>query len=165
MRDLSFPMSSVGPLVFSNFEVGPPVQTETRAELAEHDCDGVYGLRGHADLSDPIVGKEQTILDDNGPGALAVRPLPSPQQPSREAMLRHFLTHVPYAPWCPFCVGFRKPNLHHRRCKPSGREIPLLVADYAFVRNSLDDVLLKLPVVRVYPYGLWFVTVIDRKGR
>ena len=43
-------------------------------------------------------------------------------------------------------------------------QLPLLVADYAFVRNSLDAVLLKLLVVRVYPFGLWFVTVVDRKG-
>ena len=56
--------------------------------------DGVQDLRGHAVLDDPIVGREVTIVDDNGPGAIAVRPLPSPQQPSPQAMARHFLTHL-----------------------------------------------------------------------
>ena len=38
------------------------------------------------------------------------------------------------------------------------------MADYAFVRNSRDEVLLTLLVVRLYPSGLWFVCVCDRKG-
>ena len=59
-------------------------------------------------------------------------------------MERQFINHVPFASWCPFCVGFRKPNHHRRRCKTGGREIPLLVAEYAFVRNTQDVVLLNL---------------------
>ena len=76
--------------------------------------DEVQDLHGRAVLDDPIVGREVTILDDNGPGAVAVRPLPSPRQPSALEMARHFILHVPYAAWCPFCVAHRKPNHHHR---------------------------------------------------
>lgn len=38
------------------------------------------------------------------------------------------------------------------------------MADYAFVRNTRDEVLLTLLVVRLYPSGFWFVCVADRKG-
>ena len=51
--------------------------------------DGVQDLRVRAVLDDPIMGKEVTIVGDNGPGALAVRPLPPPQQPAPQAMARH----------------------------------------------------------------------------
>ena len=129
-----------------------------------HDFDGVMDLKGHAVLDDPIVGHEVTISDDHGPGALAVRPLPSPHPPTPQAMARHFLTHVPYAPWCPFCVAFRKPNNQHRRGKRGERVIPLMVADHAFVRNSEDVVRLKLLIARCYPSRTWFACVVDRKG-
>ena len=33
------------------------------------------------------------------------------------------------------------------------------------MRNAKDKLLLTLLVVRLYPSGLWFVTVADRKGR
>ena len=106
-------------------------------------ADGVQHLAGKAILNDPIVGREMTIMDDKGPGALAARPLPSPQLPSAEAIARHYLTHMPFASWCPFCVAFRKPNDHHRKSQHDGREIPLMVAEYAFVRNSQDVVFIK----------------------
>ena len=119
-------------------------------------ADGTQDLTGKAVLNDPIVGRELTIMDDRGQGALAARPLPTPQAPSAEAIARHYLTHMPYAPWCPFCVAFRKPNHPHRKPRHAGREIPLMVADYAFVRNSQDAVLLKLLIVRRYPSRLFF---------
>ena len=39
-----------------------------------------------------------------------------------------------------------------------------MVGDYAFVRNSHDEIILKLLVIRLYPSGLWFVCVVNRKG-
>ena len=69
-------MSSVSPLVFSNFEVGPPEQTETQNRDVLHDNAGVHDLQGHADISDPRVGTQLAIYGGNVPGALAARPLP-----------------------------------------------------------------------------------------
>ena len=138
--------------------------TDVSEDNALDFADGTQDLTGKAVLDDPIVGREVTIEDDRGQGALAFRPLPSPQAPSAEAIARHYLTHMPFAPWCPFCVAFRKPNHPHRRSKLIGREVPLMVADYAFVRNSQDVVLLKLLIVRCYPSRLFFACVVDRKG-
>ena len=49
------------------------------AGLAEDD---VVDLKGVAVLGDPVVGVEVVTLDERGPGALRVRPLPSPQEPT-----------------------------------------------------------------------------------
>ena len=124
-------LRSVRPLLFCNFEAAPKEGAEVaQGDSDVLDSDGVHDLEGFADLKDPIVGHEVIISDDRGAGALAARPLPSPQAPSPQAVERHFLTHLPYALWCPFCVAFRKPNHHHRRRRGDGREIPLMVADY-----------------------------------
>ena len=147
--------NSVRPLVFTNLLVEPDgVEGQDVEGNAKHDLDDVRDLNGRADLADPISGYDVTFKDDTGPGALTIQPLPSPKQPSPAAIARHFLTHLPYAPWCPFCVSFRRPNHHHRRRRSSARLIPLLVGDYAFVRNSRDEVLLTLLVVRLYPSSL-----------
>ena len=52
----------------------------------EHDTEDVRDLQGLADLADPIVGRDVVLEDDNGPGGLAVKPCPSPQQPSPAAI-------------------------------------------------------------------------------
>ena len=156
---------SVRPLLFCNFEATS--NTEHMVAQVENDVadrDGVEDLQKHAVLNDPIVGQEVTIMDDRGPGALAARPLPSPQTPSPQAVWRHFISHLSDAPWCQFCVAFRKPNHHHRRRRSDGRETPLMVAADGFVRNSRDAVILKLLVVRIDPSRLWFACVVDRKG-
>ena len=123
-------LESVRPLLFTTFVADPQAAAAMGSgddERESSDLDVVRDLSGHADLSDPIVGYDVTFSDDKGPGALAIRPLPSPQEPSPSEMARHFISHLPYAPWCPFCVAFRRPNNHHRRCHDSARLIPLLV--------------------------------------
>ena len=74
---------SVRPLLCTNVEAAHAA--EPGAPLVVDDAlerDGVEDLQGHAIPTDPIVDREVTIMDGNGPGAPAVRPLPSPQQPS-----------------------------------------------------------------------------------
>ena len=102
-------------MVYVNLENAPSSSFEpgTLSIDADFDPEVVLDLAGIADLSDPIVGRHVTYSDEQGPGALPVRPLPSPQEPSPAAMARHFLTHLPYASWCPFCVAFRRPKNHH----------------------------------------------------
>ena len=65
------------------FEATPPGEPEDEhAELDVHDRDGVEDVQGLAVLTGPIVGRDMTSLDDRGPGALAAKPVPPPQQPS-----------------------------------------------------------------------------------
>ena len=77
---------SVRPLLFCNAEATPSTEhmvAQVENDVADHD--GVEDLQKHAVLNDPIVGHEVTIMDDHGPGGLAVRPLPSPRAPSPQA--------------------------------------------------------------------------------
>ena len=97
------------------------------------------------DPSDPICGpcedQEDVIVDSDGEEFQVARGAARPKAPSREAQMRHNLTHLPYASWCPWCVMGRKANAPHYRSKSgSDRSLPLLVADYAFVRDKDDAV-------------------------
>ena len=109
--------------------------------LPVDDPDAVVDLKKAAVLGDLIVGVEAVALDKQGQGALAPRLLPSPKQPTQAEIDRHNVLHLPFASWCPICVSCRRPNDHHRQCQDKGREVPLLVGDYAFVRNMGDDIL------------------------
>ena len=40
----------------------------------------------------------------------------------------------------------------------------MLVADYCFGRNRTDDDLICLVVMRIYPHGMYFASVVDQKG-
>ena len=119
-----------------------------------------------AQLDEPIVGSEVvTWQEGKGPGAREARPLPAPKAPTSAAWEKHKLTHLPYCSWCPICASTKRPN-HHHRCSRRGymRSIPFLVADYCYIRNSGEDVLICLLVVRVYPWGIYWATVVDNEG-
>ena len=131
---------------------------------------GVGGDDGDADpkmalMEDPIVGIDRVVYDEStGPGALAARPLASPRSLSASKRAVHDLTHLPYDPGCEICVSTRRPNTHHRSVK-SEREIPLLVGDYCFPKQSGEDESITTLVIRVYPYKLFFVCAVPVKGR
>ena len=105
--------------MFTNLEVAPrdeDLPAGVVGDVGVHDADVVLDLEGVADMSNPIVGRDVTFSDDHGPSAVAVRPLPSPQEPSPAAMARHFLTQLPYASWCPFLCGISPAELSSPSC-------------------------------------------------
>ena len=61
-------------------------------------------------------------------------------------------------------MACRRPNDHHRVKAHDDRVQPLLVGDYAFVRNTGDDVLVPVLVVRLKPHGVYFACVVPSKG-
>ena len=124
----------------------------------------VKNLKDWAVLSEPIVGVEVVTLDERGQGALPPKELPSPKEPTPAARARHNLTHLPYEDWCPFCVACRRPNSHHRLQLREEHEQPLLVGDYAFIRNSGDDQLVCLLVCCLYPFRIYLTCVVPNKG-
>ena len=105
-------------------------------------------------FDDPIIGHGQTLLDEHGPGALEPLPLATPPTMTPAQRAKHNLTHLPYHPGCPICVATRRPNTHHQRSHENERTIPLLVADYCFVKTSGDVALQTIPVLRLYPCKL-----------
>ena len=129
-----------------------PVDGVERAGEVTEDEDEVVNLKEVAVLGDNIVGIEVVALDEQGPWARQVQPLPSPQEPAPAERERHCVSgHIKYASWCPICVSCRRPNDHHRLVLDQERSLPLMVGDYAFVRNSGDDALIPVLIIRLYP--------------
>ena len=52
----------------------------------------------------------------------------------------------------PHCVMARRANVQHRRSHEGERTIPLLAADYGYVRIYEDAILATVLVGRLYPY-------------
>ena len=113
----------------------------------------------------PCDDQDIVVVGSDGGEFQASRGAATPKAPSREIQLRHNLTHLPYDSWCPWCVMGRKANAPHLRSKTgSDRSLPLLVADYAFVRDKDDAVLCKLLVGNLYPSRKVLACVVDSKG-
>ena len=115
-------------------------------------------------LGDRIVGIEDVRYEDGkGFGALQPRTLSSPKEPTAAQRAKHDVTHLPYEPWCPFCVQ-RRNNSHHRPSHETLRTVPLVVADYAFLRNQSNEDVATVLVVKILPYKILFSCVVDAKG-
>ena len=110
------------------------------------------------------MGVEHTTLDDHGPGAINVEPMSAPPELSPAHWAKHYLTHRPYHPGCSICRACKRPNTAHSKSHEAERSIPLLVGDYAFCRDSKDEGLATLLVLRLFPYRLTFAFVVANKG-
>ena len=91
---------------------------------------------GHARLKDPIIGVKDVISNEHGDGAIPAEPMKAPKSMTTAEWERHCVTHLPYHPSCPLCRAARRPNVQHRLSHEFERTIPLLVADYCFVKGE-----------------------------
>ena len=89
---------------------------------------------------------------------------PSPDTPTAEEVALHWLTHIPYRSWCRWCVSGKCRNAAHRQLPEHSREVPLLVADYCFLRDSRDEDVLTCFVGRLYPSRALVAIPCDVKG-
>ena len=161
------------------FAVSPSLLSDVEAaaeeELVhgtENDETGLIGIddgydRGNPEMamdggngSDDLVCGECSAEPEQAQKARGMR---DPKQPSADDLALHNLTHFPYRSWCPHCVSTRRPDIAHRS-KSKPRTTPLLVADYGYIRDKLDQDLLTVLVVRVYPFKMTFAMVCDVKG-
>ena len=71
--------------------------------------------------------------------------------PTVEEQRRHSATHLPYRPWCPYCVAARKPGQAHQVQAPRDLTAvtPEIHVDYAFFKDSGAADAVSLPVVVV----------------
>ena len=91
--------------------------------------------------------------------------MPEPATPSKKESEVHNLSHSPYLSWGKHCVAARKSNSHHRRPPSSRRRtVPLLVADYAHVRDHLGKSLATVLAGRLQASNLTMATVCDERG-
>ena len=143
-----------------------PVLPYIDGETEAHDDDSVEICQpcspfDHSKDADQRAGDEEKIGDG---GAQKPMGRPEPGTPTKDEYDRHMLTHLPYRRWCWFCVAARRRNDPHFRLPPFSRTMPLMVADYCFVRDSRDQDLLVLMVVRMYPSRATFAIPCDVKG-
>ena len=115
-------------------------------------------------MGDRIVGVENVTLDNHGPGAIDIKPMATPPEMTPAEWAKHALTHLPYHPGCSICRACKMPNTAHVKSHEADRTIPLLVGDYAFCRDSKDEGLATILVLRLFPYRLTFAFVVAAKG-
>ena len=90
--------------------VSPSLLSSQEGEDAPHQhahCDEEEVDMRQALLDDPIVGIEQVVETEHGPGARQPRPLPSPKPMSAAQKAIHDLSHLPHDPACHICAGSR----------------------------------------------------------
>ena len=75
--------------------------------------------------------------------------MPSPPKPTAIEVALHWLTHLPYRSWCRWCVSAKRRNAPQHGLPSHSREVPLLVADYCFLRDARDEDLLTCSVGQV----------------
>ena len=66
--------------------------------------------------------------------AITAKVLPSPSPPSRQEMLEHNITHVPFRNWCPHCLAGKAKSMKHMQGAGLGvSETPVVSMDYMFM--------------------------------
>ena len=118
------------------------------------------------DKHDSPVEQDDLISAEDGMVCLRTQALPQPLVPTKAQIEAHEVGgHLPYRNWCRWCVMARRRNSQHRsQPNPSRRALPLMVADYCFMRDSTDEELCKTLVAKVYPAKALLATVVDSKG-
>ena len=90
------------------------------------------------------------------------KPMTSPREMTPAEWALHRITHLPYNGSCPHCLAGKRNHPPHCRSRTE-RNLPHLVADYCYLRDSISDVTLTTLVVYVLPFRIYFVTVVDAK--
>ena len=115
-------------------------------------------------LVDVVEGNEE-VDADTGDMFVCPKALPTPIMPSPAIVARHNLTHVPYRSWCPYCNAGRRPNSQHRgQSVDQKRSLPVVHADYCFIRDTQDEDNLTVCVGRMSPSKAMFASGCTVKG-
>ena len=85
---------------------------------------------------------------------LDAQPISVPPQPSDRERELHDLTHVPFQPWCKYCVMSRSKADHHSHVPdPAGeaqREFPTIQCDFFFMEPGKEGAVVALLMVDVW---------------
>ena len=97
-------------------------------------------LCGGGGLGDRVCGvcidNDDLMLSRDGEPNEAAQPraLAAPSPPSRQEALEHYMTHLPFRNWCPFCVkGKSKASPHLVHGDRGEHEVPIVAFDYCFM--------------------------------
>ena len=99
----------------------------------EGEAPGDAGDEVEADDDDAQLPEEgQAAAEDS-----AVRMVRDPGQPTRDERARHDLTHLPFRPWCEYCVaGKAAADPHRRLVREANLGPPKVSVDYGFVAEG-----------------------------
>ena len=87
-----------------------PVLAETAvenrfSELVEEEIEGAAAPQAEAAApAAPTGGDEEEALPVCEECPSAIKLLPDPGRPTRSEIVEHYLTHLPFRPWCKHCV-------------------------------------------------------------
>ena len=93
-------------------------------------------LQGEGDAAEQQ--EQEQELEEGGPEGQEVRAVRAYDRPCQDEVDAHYVSHVPYRPWCEHCVaGKADAGAHHRR--QGHREIPEVSIDYMFLTGRGDE--------------------------
>ena len=122
----------------------------------------------YVDFSEAMLGESiggvEVAFDQHGTGARPACPLPVPKTMSPAQRELRDPTHQPHDDGCEICRATRGLNAKHVTSSERMRVIPLLVADYCFLRWSISTVMRTVLVMRVFPDTLYFSAWLPRNG-
>ena len=88
----------------------------------------------------------------------------APNEPTREEIIEHRLTHTPYRSWCPECVKARGRATDHVSAGGEDRAIPTVHVDYWFMRDQKGAELVTVAAVKDDATKAYAAHVVPQKG-
>ena len=86
-----------------------------------------------------------------------------PKQPTAEEVMRHRITHLPFAAWCADCVSARAKDDPHTRQAPT--HVPTVQVDYSFLGTAeATDKTATLVIANLVGVGYGFADIVECKG-
>ena len=103
-----------------------------KGKVKADDCDAVHPV-------DEVNGESENVDEfkaEVGEEAEAIKPLPTPETPTRSEVLSHRVLHYPYRPWCEDCVEGRGREFGHSSCDRGSHGTPIVSFDYCFIGDK-----------------------------
>ena len=119
-------------------------QNRARAEFSEAGLNnnGQLPVRPIHDISDGVEQSSQhesSELAEENAEAIEPKVARAPILPSREIVEEHMVIHIQFRNWCPHCVRGKSKGNPHNRQNPAVRDVPTIVCDYMYMRESQGE--------------------------
>ena len=117
-------------------------------------------------MSEEIKNDDETE-HERREAAQGAKILKTPVQPTPKEIAEHEATHLPYRPWCKYCVQGKAMNRKHNASKRLQTEkdgVPQIVMDYMFMSNKDKDKVSPILVIKDMKSKSIFAHAVSRKG-
>ena len=107
-----------------------------KVDTHEEEKSKVQAWKGKIDDLETRVAEQ--FEDDQGKAATSIPMVKAPIKPTQREWDQHQLTHIPFAPWCPFCLAARNIRRNHPKQGRPGRIVPDIEIGEGRTKVSLD---------------------------